>query len=103
MEHEHESIDSQSEATLDRDPQGATLEMQTLLIDAHSATHLDPHVVSRPAVEFRNVTGIYGSSHTRVVALDDVTVEFPSGSWTADGRCLPIALRSSSELLFRRR
>ena len=41
------------------------------------------HVVSRPAVEFRNVTRVYGSGGTRVVALDDVTVEFPSGSWTA--------------------
>ena len=46
-------------------------------------THLDLNAVSKPAVEFRNVTRIYGSGDTRVVALDDVTVEFPSGSWTA--------------------
>ena len=41
-------------------------------------THADP----RPAVEFLSVTRVYGSGGTRVVALDDVTVEFPSGSWT---------------------
>ena len=38
--------------------------------------------IEGPAVEFRNVTRVYGSGGTRVVALDDVTVEFPSGSWT---------------------
>ena len=53
------------------------------MVDAHPETHLDPHVVSPPAVEFRNVTRVYGSGGTRVVALDDVTIEFPSGSWTA--------------------
>ena len=39
--------------------------------------------IEGPAVEFRNVTRVYGSGGTRVVALNDVTVEFPSGSWTA--------------------
>ena len=46
-------------------------------------TNLDSRVLSRLAVEFRNVTRVYGSGDTRVVALDDVTIEFPSGSWTA--------------------
>ncbi len=48
-----------------------------------SEIHLDRDVASRPAVEFRNVTRIYGSRNTYVVALDDVTVEFLYGSWTA--------------------
>ena len=47
-----------------------------------AVTNLDSHVLSRSAVELRNVTRVYGSSGTQVVALDDVTVEFPSGSWT---------------------
>ena len=48
-----------------------------------SEIHLDRDVASRPAVEFRNVTRIYGSRNTHVVALDEVTVEFLYGSWTA--------------------
>jgi putative ABC transport system ATP-binding protein len=35
------------------------------------------------AVELRNVTRVYGSRDIGVVALDDVSVAFPSGSWTA--------------------
>ena len=51
-------------------------------MEIRSETHLDPHVVSGPAIEFRSVSRVYGSGSARVVALDDVTVEFPSGSWT---------------------
>lgn len=36
-----------------------------------------------PAVTLENVTRVYGSRRTRVVALDDLTVSFPAGSWTA--------------------
>ena len=48
-----------------------------------AVTNFDSHVYSLSAVELRNVTRVYGSSSTQVVALDGVTVEFPSGSWTA--------------------
>lgn len=46
-------------------------------------TKIAPHVDSRPAVEFQNVTREYGSDDTRIVALNDITVAFPTGSWTA--------------------
>lgn len=45
-------------------------------------TNLDSQVLSRSAVEFRNVTRVYGTSGTQEVALVHVTVEFPSESWT---------------------
>jgi putative ABC transport system ATP-binding protein len=35
------------------------------------------------AVELRAVSRVYGSRHTAVRALDDVTIAFPTGSWTA--------------------
>ena len=35
------------------------------------------------AVELRGVTRVYGSAENQVVALDDVHVTFPRGSWTA--------------------
>ena len=46
------------------------------------AMNLAPDVVSRTAIEFRSVSRVYGSGSESVVALDDLTVEFPSGSWT---------------------
>ncbi len=38
---------------------------------------------SRAAVQLRGVTRTYGSRHMEVIALDDVSVTFPYGSWTA--------------------
>jgi putative ABC transport system ATP-binding protein len=58
-------------------------EGDTPLVVTHSETRLDPDAPSRPAVELRNVTRVYGPRDSGVVALDDVTVAFPSGSWTA--------------------
>jgi putative ABC transport system ATP-binding protein len=40
-------------------------------------------VVPPFAIEFRGVTRTYGSGGTRVVALDDVSIDFPMNSWTA--------------------
>jgi putative ABC transport system ATP-binding protein len=36
-----------------------------------------------PAIEFRNVSRVYGAAGTRVTALDDLTVAMPAGSFTA--------------------
>jgi putative ABC transport system ATP-binding protein len=36
-----------------------------------------------PVIEFRNVSRVYGTGGTRVSALNDVTLTFPAGSWTA--------------------
>jgi putative ABC transport system ATP-binding protein len=59
------------------------LKMETLVVDAHGEALLDGDVGSRPAIELRNVSRVYGSHSTSVVALDDVSVSFRSGSWTA--------------------
>lgn len=40
-------------------------------------------LVADAAIEFHGVTRVYGSRHTRVLALSDVTVAFPSRTWTA--------------------
>jgi putative ABC transport system ATP-binding protein len=53
------------------------------VVDAPPEAQFDPDVVPRSAVELRNVTRIYGRRSSGVVALDDVTVAFPTGSWTA--------------------
>jgi putative ABC transport system ATP-binding protein len=44
---------------------------------------VEPPVGSSSAVELRNVSRVYGSRGNQVVALDDVSVAFPRGSWTA--------------------
>lgn len=55
----------------------------TLLSKTNTESQATPKAISLPAVEFRNVTRTYGSGDTRIVALDDVSVEFTAGSWTA--------------------
>ena len=52
------------------------LETETPLVEAH----LDAPAASQPAVEFRNVTRIYGSGGTRVVALDEVGAIIVAGA-----------------------
>jgi putative ABC transport system ATP-binding protein len=51
--------------------------------DSRPHRGLNRPVAAEAAVEFHNVTRTYGSRHTRVVALDHVTVAFPTGTWTA--------------------
>ncbi len=56
-----------------------------LAIHPASPTIGRPGVVPRPstvALELRHVSRIRGTRRNRVVALDDVSVEFPRGSWT---------------------
>jgi putative ABC transport system ATP-binding protein len=40
-------------------------------------------MTTESAVELRAVSRVYGSRHTAVRALDEVTIAFPAGSWTA--------------------
>jgi putative ABC transport system ATP-binding protein len=54
-----------------------------VLVNDGAGRGADPRTGSSAAVELRNVTRMYGSRDTVVVALDDVSVAFPSGSWTA--------------------
>lgn len=51
--------------------------------DLHPHQDLGRPITAEAAVEFHNVTRTYGSRHTRVVALDNVSVAFPTGTWTA--------------------
>jgi putative ABC transport system ATP-binding protein len=67
--------------------QGTSL-MSALTPDAHDAT-MNPqhrsHNASMPdaAIQLRSVTRTYETASQTVVALDDVSVEFSTGTWTA--------------------
>ena len=56
--------------------------MSTQLTLGKSANNGAPSAVDGPALEFRSVSRTYGSGDTEIAALDDVTFEIPSGSWT---------------------
>src|SRR5207302_1289152 len=53
-----------------------------VLVTAHSAARYAPHTMPGIAAAATNLTKVYGSGDTRVVALDQVSIDFREGEFT---------------------